>query len=150
MNNVQEEIITELISTLSAVPDFGAQVFEDSVVRILDADDPELPDNFIIVQQGDTREIERVGRCSLRERMTVHLVLVTRNHDYGQRLRAGRLHVKRLLSGRKLGLSNPALQPEGSGFESETRSNPEAGQRMAAHAMPLAVVYVQNYAQDTP
>lgn len=146
MTNAQEEIITELLSKLAAVPEFGGLVFEDSARRVLDAEDPDLPDSFIILQPGETREVQRVGPGSLRESMTVHIVLVTRKSDYGPRLRAGRLQVKRLLSGRNAGLSTKAVQSDGSGFEVETLSNPDAGQRMAAHAMTLKVAYIQNYA----
>lgn len=150
MKNAQQEIIAELLTRLAEVPEFGSEVFEDSVRRVLDADDPGLPDSFIILQQGDTREVQRVGAGSLRESMVVHIVLVTRKADYGAQLRAGRLHVKRLLSGRRLGLASPAVQADDSGFDTETRNNPDAGHRMAAHAMPLRITYIQNYAQDTP
>ena len=145
MSCVQSALIAELTATLASVPDFGQLVFEDSIIRLLDEDDPDLPDHFIVLQQSGTREVERVGKSSIRESTTVTLVLVTRVEQYGSALRAGRLSVKRLLSGRKCGLNHPAVQAEGTGFQEEQLRSPGAGQRFAAYAMPLQIGYVQTY-----
>lgn len=148
MIDVQSQIIAELTTKLAAVPEFGQLVFEDSARRVLDTDDPDLPASFVILQQGETREVQRVSGGSLREQTTVHIVLVTSNADYAQHLRTARLHVKRIFSGRKAGMLIDAIQPDGTEFLTEVRNNPEAGQRMAAHAMPLQITYVQNYSQE--
>lgn len=145
MKNIQSELIAEITRKLDAVPAFGALVFEDSIRRLLDDDDPELPDHFIVLQPGSTREVQRGDKNSIREVVTITIVLVTKAQGYAQALRAGRLQVKRLFAGRKCGLETTAVQDENTGFQDEVSNNPAAGQRFAAHAMTLQIGYVQNF-----
>ena len=63
-DDTQSLLIDELLNKLRALPVFGALVEEDFVQRVLDADDAELPDTLIVVQSGDTEELERAGSGS--------------------------------------------------------------------------------------
>lgn len=141
MKNVQQHILDELTAILQTVPDFGELVFEDSVMRVIDADDEELPDSFIVIQPGVTDEVERVGKNSLRERTTFNVTLVTRTYAFAPLLRAARLTVKSKLAGRTAGLTGV----QSAQFLSDTPMPPAPGQVLAAHVLPLQVTYVQNY-----
>ena len=99
--DVQSLLLAELGQRLAAVPEFGALVFEDSVLRVLDEADPALPDSFIILQPGDTQELERVGPAGVREQTMVSVTLVTKLRAFAPALRAGRLAVKVALAGPK-------------------------------------------------
>lgn len=141
MKNVQQHILDELTAILQTVPDFGELVFEDSVMRVIDADDEELPDCFIVIQPGVTDEVERVGKNSLRERTTFNVTLVTRTHAFAPLLRAARLTVKSKLAGRHAGLTGV----QSAQFLSDTPMPPAPGQVLAAHVLPLQITYIQNY-----
>jgi len=141
MKNVQQHILDELTAILQTVPDFGALVFEDSVMRVIDADDESLPDCFIVIQPGVTDEVERVGKNGLRERTTFNVTLVTRTYAFAPLLRAARLAVKSKLAGRNAGLANCQTAQ----FLSDTPMPPAPGQVLAAHVLPLQITYVQNY-----
>ena len=143
MIDAQTAILDEVISKLAAVPEFGMLVFEDSVMRVIDSEDQELPANFIIIQPGQTEEVERVASGSLRERFTLNITLVTSHRDFAAPLRAGRLAVKALFAGRHVLLAAAKGQP--ASFLTETPMPPQAGRRFAAHVMPLQITYVQNY-----
>lgn len=140
----QTELIEAVTSLLEYVPNFGTLVIEDSVYRVLDAEDSSLPDSFIVLQPGVTSEVERVGANSVREQHTLNITLVTRQRDFAGSLRAGRYGVKRLLSGRKAGLSAQLVQE--AGFQAETPMPPEPGRSFAAHVMPLQITYIQQFA----
>ncbi|MFC0666571.1 hypothetical protein ACFSKY_03860 [Azotobacter chroococcum] len=79
--DLQSAIVAELIARLADVPEFGALVLEDSVLRILDAEDDGLPDDLIVVQPGQTEEVERIGQGSVRERVTLNLTAMTRRRS---------------------------------------------------------------------
>ena len=140
----QTELIEAVTSLLGAVPGFGAMVIEDSVYRVLDAEDSSLPDSFIVLQPGVTSEVERVGAGSVREQHTLNITLVTRQRNFAGLLRAGRYGVKRLLSGRKAGLPSQLVQE--AVFQTETPLPPEPGRIFAAHVLPLQVTYIQQFA----
>lgn len=143
MIDTQSALLAEVISKLVTVPEFGVLVFEDSVMRVVDSEDPDLPPNFIIIQPGQTEEVERIGSASLRERVTLNITLVTNHRDFAAPLRAGRLAVKKLFAGRSVSLAAAKGQP--AGFLTEMSMPPQAGRRFAAHVMPLQITYVQNY-----
>lgn len=140
----QTELIEAVTSLLEYVPNFGTLVIEDSVYRVLDAEDSDLPDSFIVLQPGVTSEVERVGANSVREQHTLNITLVTKQRNFASLLREGRYGVKGLLSGRKAGL--PAQLAQSAVFQTETPLPPEPGRTFAAHVMPLQVTYIQNYA----
>lgn len=148
MIDTQSEILDEVISKLAAVPEFGARVFEGSVMRVIDSEDTELPSSFIIIQPGQTEEVERIGTGSLRERVTLNITLVTSKRDFAKPLRTGRLAVKALFAGRSISLAAAKGQP--ANFLTETPMPPEASRRFAAHVMPLQVTYVQMYDKKSP
>lgn len=141
MKNVQQHILDELTAILQTIPEFGEQVFEDSVMRVIDADDESLPDSFIVIQPGVTDEVERVGKNSVRESTTFNVTLVTRIYAFAPLLRAARLTVKSKLAGRTAGLTSV----QSAQFLSDTPMPPAPGQVLAAHVLPLQVTYVQNY-----
>lgn len=141
MKNVQQLLLDELICVLQTVPDFGERVFEDSVMRVIDADDEGMPDSFIVIQPGPTDEVERVGRNSLRERTTFNVTLVTRTHAFAALLRTARLEVKSRLAGRNAGLA----LAQSAQFLTDTPMPPAPGQVLAVHVLPLQITYVQNY-----
>ena len=143
MIDMQTALLNEVIAKLAAVPEFGGLVFEDSVMRVIDSEDPDLPDNFIIIQPGQTEEVERIGSESLRERYTLNITLVTQQRNFAAPLRAGRLAVKSLFAGRHVSLASTKGQT--ASFLTETPMPPQEGRRFAAHVMPLQVGYVQNY-----
>lgn len=143
MTDMQTALLDEVIEKLEAVPDFGELVFEDSVMRVIDAQDTDLPDNFIIIQPGQTDEVERIGSASLRERITLNITLVTKQRNFAPVLRSGRLAVKKLFAGRNVSLN--AARGQQAGFLTETPMPPAPGRVLAAYVMPLQITYVQNY-----
>lgn len=139
--DMQTEIIGELLRRLAGVPSFGALVFEDSVLRVLDAEDETLPDDFIVIQPGATEEIERIGPASVRERATFNITAMTRRRDFAPALRAARLAIKVALAGSKGGLVTPGIQQLA--FQTETPMPPGDGRRWACQVMPVQITYVQ-------
>ena len=140
-DDVQSLLLAELEQRLAAVPEFGALVFEDSVLRVLDAADPELPDQFIVLQPGDTQELERVGHGSVREQTTINITAVTKVRGFAPVLRAARLGIKVALAGNKVGVLTIGVQK--AAFQSESPLPPGPGRVWAAHVLPLQITYVQ-------
>lgn len=138
----QSEIIEELKAKLAQVSSFGASVFEDSVMRVLDSKDV-LPTDFIVLQQGATSEVQRSGADSLREQMVVNITLVTSKRDYAAAFRAARYEIKKIFAGRTIKLT--ASSGQTSGFLQEDTLHPEPGRALAVHVMPLEIGYVQPY-----
>lgn len=143
MRDVQSEIIAQVIVLLAAVPSFGRQVTEDSVLRLIDSDDASLPDDFIVIQPGQTEELERAGLGSVRERVTLNLTAITRRRTFAPALRAARLAIKATLKGTKAGLAVANVQS--ASFLAETPMPPGEGRRWACHVVPLQVTYTQPY-----
>lgn len=139
--DMQSAIADELIARLTVHADFGALVFEDSVLRVLDAADETLPDDFIVIQPGQTEELERIGAGSVRERMTLTITAITKRRDFAVTLRAARLGIKVALAGNKGGLVVPGVISVE--MQTETPMPPGEGRRWAAHVMPLQITYVQ-------
>lgn len=139
----QSEIMAELKTKLAAVPVFGSDIFERAVMRVLDSESHDFPQSFIVLQQGETSEVERVGTGSIREQMLVTITLVTSTKDYAAAFRQARYHIKRIFAGRDVRLKSSNGQP--SAFLTETAWHPEPGRSLAAYAMPLQIGYVQNY-----
>lgn len=141
--DMQSAIFAELKALLASVPSFGAEVVEDDVLRLIDADDEGLPNDLIILQPGQTIELERQTSNGVREQLTVNITLMTRRRDYLSALRAGRLAVKMQLAGKQLGLKQSGVQ-QGT-FQPETPMAPRNGRRWAAQVMPVQIPYVQLY-----
>ncbi|WP_010490769.1 hypothetical protein [Pseudomonas sp. S9] len=141
--DIQSEIVAEVIARLAVVDLFGSQVLEESVMRVIDAEDTEgLPDEFIIIQQGGTAEIDRAaGGASVREQVTLNITAITRQRGFAPLLRAGRIGIKAALPGTKGGLTTTGVQQVA--FQPETPMPPAEGRRWACHVMPLLVTYVQ-------
>lgn len=139
--DMQSAIFAELKALLASVPSFGAEVVEDDVLRVIDSDDEGLPDDLIILQPGQTTELERQTSNGVREQLTVNITLMTRRRDYLAVLRAGRLAVKVQLAGTKLGLKQQGVQQ--GAFQPETPMAPRNGRRWAAQVMPVQITYVQ-------
>ncbi|TKD46041.1 hypothetical protein [Azotobacter chroococcum] len=139
--DLQSAIVAELLARLADVPEFGELVIEDSVLRILDAEDETLPDDLIVVQPGQTEEVERIGQGSVRERVTLNVTLMTRRRQFATALRAARLAVKVALPGAKAGLTVTGVQQ--AAFQPESPMPPGEGRRWAAHVMPLQITYIQ-------
>lgn len=140
-DDIQSLLIDELLAKLRAVPVFGASVEEDFVQRVLDADDTELPDTLIVVQSGDTEELERVGSGSVKERVTLNIALATRVRNFGPVLRAGRLAIKASLPGTKAGLSVKGLVT--ATFLADSLLPAGEGRRWSVRVMPLQLTYTQ-------
>lgn len=140
----QSEIISAITALLKTIPDFGGLVTEDSVYRVLDAEDTSLPQCFIVLQPGATSEVERIADRSVREQYTLNVVLVTRHRGFASTLRTGRYHVKRTLNGRRCGLESLV---QAASFQTETPMPPEPGRTFAAHVIPLQVTYVQHFTE---
>lgn len=138
---MQSVIFAELKALLAQVPSFGAEVIEDDVLCVINADDEGLPDDLIILQPGTTEEVERQASNRVRERLTVNITLMTRRRDYLAALYAGRLAVKVQLVGTKLGLKHQGVQQ--GAFQSETPMAPRNDRRWAAQVMPVQIPYVQ-------
>lgn len=141
IRDVQSNFIIELQALLGSVPGFGGLVFEDSVLRVLDSADPELPERFIVLQPGATEELERVGHGSVRERTTVNITLITKERSFALALRTGRVQTKVALAGTKAGLTEQGITL--ATFSTETPMPPGQGRSWAAHVMPLQITYVQ-------
>lgn len=140
--DMQSAVIAEVVAALGAVPEFGAAVFEDSVLCVLDAEDEALPEDFIVIQPGPTEEVERVGPGSVRERLTLNLTPITRRRNFAAALRQARLSIKQQLAGTKGGLSTQGVQ-QLSFAAPETPMPPGEGRRWACHVMPIQITYVQ-------
>ena len=123
------------------MPTFGAEVIEDSVLRILDAEDEDLPDDLIVIQPGPTETVEYIGGSSVRERVTLNVTLLTRKRQFAPLLRAGRLAVKVALQGHHAGLEVRGLQTVE--WQTETPMPAGDGHRWSCQVMPLQVTYVQ-------
>lgn len=140
--DMQSEIIAELIKRLGVVESFGAEVIEDNVLRVIDAEDTAgLRDDFIIIQPGQTEEVERPVPGSLRESVTLNITAITRRRGSGPLLRAARLGIKCALPGPKAGLAIQGVQTVT--FLPETPMPAGDGRRWACHVMPVRVTYVQ-------
>lgn len=139
--DVQGLVLAELEQLLAAVPAFGELVFEDSVLRVLDSADPDLPDQFIVLQPGDTQELERAGPGGVREQTTINITAVTKLRGFAPLLRAARLGIKVALPGIKAGLTITGVQK--AVFQSESPLPPGPGRVWAAHVLPLQITYVQ-------
>lgn len=140
--DMQSAILAELLAKLASVPTFGAEVIEDSVLRILDAEDEGLQDELIVVQPGQTETVEYIGGSSVRERVTLNVTLLTRRRQFAALLRAGRLAVKFALQGHRAGLDavRGVQQAE---WQTETPMPAGDGHRWSCQVMPLQVTYVQ-------
>lgn len=140
--DMQTAILAALLERLASVPAFGTEVFEDSVLRILDAEDEDLPDELIVVQPGPTETVEYIGGSSVRERVTFNVTLMTRRRQFAPVLRAGRLAVKVALQGHRAGLDavRGVQQAE---WQTETPMPAGDGHRWSCQVMPLQVTYVQ-------
>lgn len=141
IRDVQSEIITALQTLLAPV----GQVEEGDVRSMFDADDDSLPDSFIILQPGETIELNQQGSPrmpgSLREQFTINIIPATLRRQYAAELRALRLAVKVATAGHLAGLRVQGVQS--AGFATQTTVPPEAGRRWAFHVMPLQITYVQ-------
>lgn len=141
MTDKQSLLLGELIEKLKVVPDFGERVFEDSVLRVIDDADEELPESFIVIQPGATQEqAASAGRESITESVVFNITLITKRYAFAPHLRAGRLAVKQALKGRKCSLAHAHAAE----FAEETPMPPQPGRTWAAHVMPLQITYVQN------
>ncbi|OLU23087.1 hypothetical protein BVH03_22930 [Pseudomonas sp. PA15(2017)] len=140
--DMQSEIIAELIKRLGVVDSFGAEVIEDNVLRVIDAEDTAgLRDDFIIVQPGQTEEVERKVPGTVRESVTLNVTAITRRRPSGSLLRTARLGIKCALPGPKAGLTTQGVQTVT--FLPETPMPAGEGRRWACHVMPVQVTYVQ-------
>lgn len=139
--DMQSAILAALLAKLADVPTFGAEVIEDSVLRILDAEDEGLPDELIVVQPGATETVEYIGGSTVRERVTLNVTLLTRRRQFAALLRAGRLAVKVALQGRFGGLDVSGVQA--AEWQTETPMPAGDGHRWSCQVMPLQVTYVQ-------
>lgn len=138
---MQSAIVAEVIARLAVVELFGVRVFEDSVMRVLDAADETLPDYFIVIQPGSTEEVERQAQLSVRERMTLNITVVTKVRGFAPLLRAARWGIKSALPGVKGGISVQGVQTVS--FQPETPLPPAEGHRWSAHVMPIQITYIQ-------
>lgn len=139
--DMQTAIMAELLGRLGGLPTFGALVFEDAVLRVLDAEDEGLPDDFIVIQPGITEELDRVGPGSVIERATFNITAITRQRAFALALRAARLDIKCALAGRNGALATPGIRQLS--FQTETPMLPGEGRRWACHVMPVQITYVQ-------
>jgi len=140
--DLQSALVAALLARLEEVPEFGAKVLEDSVLRLLDAEDETLPDNLIVIQPGQTETLEYVGGSSVRERLTLNITLMTRKHQFAPRLRYGRLSVKVALQGHRAGLDAVRGIQEIK-WMSETPMPAGEGRRWSCQVMPLQITYIQ-------
>jgi hypothetical protein len=138
--DMQSAIVAELIARLAAA-DFGGEVLEDSVLRVLDSEDETLPDDFIVIQPGQTEQVERVSPSSVRERVTLNITAVTKQRGFAPVLRRARLGIKVALAGVKAGITQQGVQL--TVFQTETPMPPGEGRRWACHVMPLQITYLQ-------
>jgi len=141
VRDVQSEIIARLQTVLGGV----APVEEGDVRAIFDADDDGRPDEFIVLQPGQTEEVlgghPRMPN-SVPERVVINIVLVSKKRQYAPGLRAMRLAVKVATAGPRCGLDE-VRGISSAAFQPETPARPDQGLRWAAHVMPLQVTYTQ-------
>lgn len=140
VTDVQAEIIGRLQAMLAGVPDFGADVREDSVAGVMDADDPSLPSRLIVLQEGDTVERERMP-SGVKEEWTVNVVALGRGSGSAAALRAGRLAIKQALKGLKAGIQVEGLITVG--FPASSVRLPEPGRRWGYRVIPITFTYHQ-------
>ncbi|MNZ18419.1 hypothetical protein D3C78_354290 [compost metagenome] len=138
--DVQAEIIDQLQSLLASVPEFGAEVREDSVAGVMDVEDQTLPDQLIILQEGDTVEQERMPG-NVKEEWTINIVAMSRRRGSAPALRSARLAIKQVLKGIKGGLNVPGLISVS--FPASAARLPEPGRRWAFRVVPITFSYVQ-------
>lgn len=141
MINMQSDIIAELVQLLQSVPDVGA-VEEDDVLGIIDSEDANLPSKMIVIQEGETEEIQRAASGSIREAMTLNIAAVTSVRNPGPWLRDTRLAIKIALAGTKAGLKNQGVQTVE--FPPSTPIPAREGRRWACRVIPVRVTYVQS------
>ena len=139
--NMQQLILDDIVTRLEAIPVWGEMVEEDNVLRLIDSDDQTLPDRFIVIQPGQTEEVERVGSGSVRERWTLTITPITRVRGAAAALREARLAIKTVLAGVNAGIKVSGLQQ--TEFMTETPMLADAGRRWSVQAMPLLVTYIQ-------
>lgn len=139
--NMQQLILDDIVTRLEAIPVWGEMVEEDNVLRLIDSDDQTLPDRFIVIQPGQTDEVERVGHGSVRERWTLTITPMTRVRAAASALREVRLAIKAALAGTNAGIKVSGLQQ--AAFLTETPMLADAGRRWSVQAMPLQVTYIQ-------
>lgn len=139
--NMQQLILDDIVTRLEAIPVWGELVEEDNVLRLIDTDDQTLPDRFIVIQPGQTEEVERVGSGSVRERWTLTITPITRGRGAAAALREARLAIKTALAGVNAGIKVSGLQQ--TEFMTETPMLADAGRRWSVQAMPLQVTYIQ-------
>src|SRR5690554_103940 len=140
--NMQQLILDDIVTRLEAIPVWGEMVEEDNVLRLIDSDDQTLPDRFIVIQPGQTEEVERVGSGSVRERWTLTITPITRVRGAAAAaLREARLAIKTALAGVNAGIKVSGLQQ--AEFMTETPMLADAGRRWSVQAMPLQVTYIQ-------
>jgi len=140
--NMQQLILDDIVTRLEAIPVWGEMVEEDNVLRLIDSDDQTLPDRFIVIQPGQTEEVERVGSGSVRERWTLTITPITRVRGAAAALREARLAIKSVLAGVNAGIKVSGLQQ--AEFMTETPMLADAGRRWSVQAMPLQVTYIQH------
>ncbi|MDH0894225.1 MULTISPECIES: hypothetical protein [unclassified Pseudomonas] len=140
VRDIQSEIIVALQSILSPI----ASVEEGDVRAIFDAEDEDLPEEFIVLQPGPTDEVlnghPRMLN-SLPEQAVFNIVLVSRKRLYAPGLRAMRVAVKAATAGPKAGLQVGGISAVS--FLQQTPTYPTPGGRWAAYVMPLQVTYTQ-------
>lgn len=142
--DMQSAIIAALLDRLASVPDFGAKVVEDEVLRILDAEDDQgLPNDLIVVQPGQTEEVENPGFGSCTEKVTVNIVLMTRRRNFVPLLRAGRLGVKVALNEYRRWLGVRGVT--GFVWQPDTPMPAGEGHRWSCRVMPLQITYTQHF-----
>lgn len=141
LRDLQSEIIAALKTQLASV----AQVEEGDVRTMFDVEDASLPDSFIVLQSGDTIELDTVPGVrmpgSVREQFTLNLIPATRKRDYAPELRALRLAIKVATAGPHAWLNLQGVQAVA--FAPQTTVSPAGGRRWAFHVMPLQITYVQ-------
>lgn len=140
--DMQSAINAALLLRLASVPAFGALVVEDEVLRIIDADDDNLPDDLIVVQPGQSEVVEDPGFGSLTEKVTVNIVLMTRRDSFPALLRAGRLGVKVALSEYRRWLGVKGVVSFA--WQAETPMPAGDGHSWSCRVMPLQITYTQN------
>lgn len=141
--DMQSAINSALLLRLTSVPDFGALVVEDEVLRIIDADDDSLPDDLIVVQPGQSEVVEDPGFGSCTEKVTVNIVLMTRRDAFPAQLRAGRLGVKVALREYRSWLGVKGVNSFA--WQSETPMPAGDGHSWSCRVMPLQVTYIQHF-----
>src|SRR5690554_7993256 len=119
--NMQQLILDDIVTRLEAVPVWGEMVEEDNVLGLIDSDDQTLPDRFIVIQPGQTEEVERAGPGSVRERWTLTITPITRVRGAAAALREARLAIKAALAGVYAGIKVSRSEERRVGKESRSR-----------------------------